>query len=38
MDETVYVGNAGLDGATNAGWLLGHFAPPGRSGTAPTSR
>ena len=29
MGETVYVGNAGVDGATNAGWLLGHFAPPG---------
>ncbi|SIR80406.1 signal peptidase I [Micromonospora avicenniae] len=28
MDETVYVGNAGVDGATNAGWLLGHFMPP----------
>ncbi|MFF5180413.1 signal peptidase I [Micromonospora sp. NPDC000316] len=29
MGETVYVGNAGVDGAGNAGWLLGHFAPPG---------
>lgn len=29
MDERVYVGNAGVDGATNAGWLLGHFMPPG---------
>ncbi|MGK5440887.1 signal peptidase I [Micromonospora sp. URMC 105] len=28
MDE-VYVGNAGVDGATNAGWLLGHFMPAG---------
>ncbi|MEU4681186.1 signal peptidase I [Micromonospora sp. NPDC023737] len=28
MDETVYVGNAGIDGATNGGWLLGHFMPP----------
>ncbi|MEV5765095.1 signal peptidase I [Micromonospora sp. NPDC052213] len=29
MDGTVYVGKAGVDGATNAGWLLGHFMPPG---------
>ncbi|KXK62012.1 signal peptidase I [Micromonospora rosaria] len=29
MDETVYVGNAGVDGATNGGWLLGHFMPAG---------
>ncbi|WP_428965548.1 cupin domain-containing protein [Micromonospora fluostatini] len=29
MDETVYVGNAGVDGATNGGWLLGHFMPTG---------
>ncbi|MGK5676727.1 signal peptidase I [Micromonospora sp. URMC 106] len=29
MDDTVYVGNAGVDGATNAGWLLGHFMPAG---------
>lgn len=28
-DASVYVGNAGVDGATDAGWLLGHFAPPG---------
>ncbi|MEH0973105.1 signal peptidase I [Micromonospora sp. CPCC 205546] len=27
MDDRVYVGNAGVDGATNAGWLLGHFMP-----------
>jgi glyoxylate utilization-related uncharacterized protein len=25
----VYVGNAGADGADNAGWLLGHFMPAG---------
>lgn len=29
MDDSVYVGNAGVDGATDAGWLLGHFKPPG---------
>ncbi|MEU9509207.1 signal peptidase I [Micromonospora sp. NPDC048170] len=29
MDDRVYVGNAGVDGATNAGWLLGHFMPRG---------
>ncbi|MBQ1073229.1 signal peptidase I [Micromonospora sp. C31] len=29
MDDRVYVGNAGVDGATNAGWLLGHFMPSG---------
>ncbi|MFC3502348.1 signal peptidase I [Micromonospora krabiensis] len=29
MDDRVYVGNAGADGAVNAGWLLGHFMPPG---------
>ncbi|TDC27881.1 signal peptidase I [Micromonospora sp. 15K316] len=29
MDETVYVGNAGVDGATDGGWLLGHFVPKG---------
>ncbi|MER6595717.1 signal peptidase I [Micromonospora purpureochromogenes] len=28
MDD-VYVGNAGVDGASNAGWLLGHFMPAG---------
>ncbi len=27
MDDGVYVGNAGEDGAGNAGWLLGHFMP-----------
>ncbi|MBO4208261.1 signal peptidase I [Micromonospora echinofusca] len=27
MDDLVYVGNADVDGATNAGWLLGHFMP-----------
>jgi hypothetical protein len=26
--ESVYVGNAGADGAVNSGWLLGHFMPP----------
>ena len=25
----MYVGNAPVDGALNAGWLLGHFHPPG---------
>ncbi|MEO3806713.1 signal peptidase I [Nonomuraea sp. B1E8] len=25
----IYVGNAGVDGAGDAGWLLGHFKPPG---------
>jgi glyoxylate utilization-related uncharacterized protein len=25
----VYTGRAGLDGARNQGWLLGHFMPPG---------
>lgn len=30
MDESVYVGNAGVDGASNAGWLLGHFMPAGQ--------
>ncbi|RZU75193.1 hypothetical protein EV384_3725 [Micromonospora kangleipakensis] len=29
MDDSVYVGNAGVDGATDTGWLLGHFRPPG---------
>ena len=29
MDDSVYVGNAGVDGVTDAGWLLGHFKPPG---------
>ncbi|MEV4200763.1 signal peptidase I [Micromonospora globbae] len=29
MDDAIYVGNAGVDGATNGGWLLGHFMPPG---------
>ena len=29
MDDRVYVGNAAVDGATDAGWLLGHFKPPG---------
>jgi glyoxylate utilization-related uncharacterized protein len=27
--DNVYVGNAGADGAGNAGWLLGHFMPAG---------
>lgn len=29
MADGVYVGNAGVDGAHNSGWLLGHFMPPG---------
>ncbi|MGC4896776.1 signal peptidase I [Micromonospora sp. DT31] len=29
MDDRVYVGNAALDGAADAGWLLGHFKPVG---------
>ncbi|MEO3777701.1 signal peptidase I [Micromonospora sp. B11E3] len=29
MDDKVYVGKAGLDGAAEGGWLLGHFRPPG---------
>ncbi|NUW35385.1 signal peptidase I [Nonomuraea sp. SMC257] len=29
MGESVYVGNAGADGAADAGWLLGHFKPYG---------
>ncbi|MFG3303385.1 signal peptidase I [Micromonospora chersina] len=29
MDDRVYVGNAAVDGATDAGWLLGHFKPLG---------
>lgn len=29
MDQGVYVGNAGADGAGNGGWLLGHFMPAG---------
>ncbi|MFR9776902.1 signal peptidase I [Micromonospora sp. MS34] len=29
MDDRVYVGKAAVDGATDAGWLLGHFKPPG---------
>ncbi|MEU8262275.1 signal peptidase I [Micromonospora sp. NPDC048999] len=29
MDDRVYVGNAAVDGAADAGWLLGHFKPPG---------
>lgn len=27
--DGVYVGNAGVDGGANSGWLLGHFMPPG---------
>lgn len=27
--ETIYVGNAGEDGAADGGWLLGHFRPQG---------
>jgi hypothetical protein len=29
MDDGVYAGNAGRDGALDAGWILGHFRPPG---------
>ncbi|MEU4371661.1 signal peptidase I [Micromonospora chersina] len=29
MDDRVYVGNAAVDGAADAGWLLGHFKPLG---------
>ncbi|WDZ82545.1 signal peptidase I [Micromonospora cathayae] len=29
MDDSVYVGNAGRDGAGNGGWLLGHFMADG---------
>jgi quercetin dioxygenase-like cupin family protein len=29
MDDGVYVGNAARDGALDAGWLVGHFKPPG---------
>ncbi|MGW0804174.1 signal peptidase I [Nonomuraea sp. NPDC002799] len=29
MNDQVYVGNAGADGALDRGWLLGHFKPPG---------
>ncbi|NBE83116.1 cupin domain-containing protein [Micromonospora rubida] len=29
MDDRVYVGNAGVDGPAEGGWLLGHFMPPG---------
>lgn len=29
MSDGVYVGNAGVDGGTNSGWLLGYFMPPG---------
>jgi quercetin dioxygenase-like cupin family protein len=29
MDDGVYVGNAARDGALDAGWLMGHFKPPG---------
>lgn len=29
MADNVYVGNAGVDGAGNHGWLLGHFMPRG---------
>lgn len=27
--ESVYVGNAGIDGPLDGGWLLGHFKPVG---------
>ena len=29
MTDSVYVGRAGVDGAGNGGWLLGHFMPAG---------
>ncbi|GAA2702069.1 signal peptidase I [Micromonospora olivasterospora] len=29
MDDSVYVGKAGPDGAAEGGWLLGHFRLPG---------
>lgn len=29
MTDSLYVGKAGIDGAGNGGWLLGHFMPPG---------
>ncbi len=29
MDDLVYVGNAGRDGALDRGWLLGHFKGEG---------
>ncbi|MCW3818060.1 signal peptidase I [Micromonospora sp. DR5-3] len=29
MRDRVYVGNAAVDGAADAGWLLGHFKPLG---------
>ncbi|GGL03683.1 signal peptidase I [Mangrovihabitans endophyticus] len=29
MPENVHVGRAGVDGARNQGWLLGHFMPEG---------
>jgi len=29
VHDGVYVGRAGLDGAANQGWLLGHFMPKG---------
>ncbi len=29
MPEPVYVGNAGVDGLANQGWLVGHFMPAG---------
>ncbi|MEV0195161.1 signal peptidase I [Nonomuraea sp. NPDC050691] len=29
MGDSVYVGNAGDDGAADDGWLLGHFKPYG---------
>jgi mannose-6-phosphate isomerase-like protein (cupin superfamily) len=27
--DTIYVGNAAVDGAVNQGWVLGHFMPEG---------
>lgn len=30
MTDSVYVGRAGQDGASNQGWLLGHFMPAGQ--------
>ncbi len=29
VTATIYVGNAGADGAAEHGWLLGHFRPDG---------
>jgi quercetin dioxygenase-like cupin family protein len=29
VSDQIYVGNATVDGSADAGWLLGHFKPPG---------